>query len=57
MCGQGEYIWSCICLCGVGDHGNTFTVNEGGRTDLDHTSSHGVSYGYTLTNAVGGARP
>ena len=37
--------------------GNTFTVNEGGRTDLDHTSSHGVAYGYTLTNAVGAARP
>lgn len=37
--------------------GNTFTVNEGGRTDLDHTSSHGVKYGYTLTNAVGGRRP
>lgn len=37
--------------------GNTFTVNEGGRTDLDHTSSHGVAYGYTLTNAVGEARP
>ena len=41
----------------VSGSGNTFTVNEGGRTDLDHTSSHGVSYGYTLTNAVGGARP
>ena len=37
--------------------GNTFTVNEGGRTDLDTTSSHGVAYGYTLTNAVGGSRP
>lgn len=37
--------------------GNTFTVNEGGRTDLDHTNSHGVAYGYTLTNAVGGQRP
>ena len=37
--------------------GNTFTVNEGGRTDLDNTSSHGVKYGYTLTNAVGGRRP
>lgn len=37
--------------------GNTFTVNEGGRTDLDHTNSHGVKYGYTLTNAVGGSRP
>ena len=37
--------------------GNTFTVNEGGRTDLDHTSSHGVAYGYTLTNAVGAGRP
>lgn len=37
--------------------GNTFTVNEGGRTDLDQTSSHGIKYGYTLTNAVGGARP
>ncbi|MBR3756627.1 MAG: CHAP domain-containing protein [Firmicutes bacterium] len=37
--------------------GNTFTVNEGGRTDLDHTSSHGVAYGYTLTNAVGARRP
>lgn len=37
--------------------GNTFTVNEGGRTDLDHTASHGVAYGYTLTNAVGETRP
>ncbi len=37
--------------------GNTFTVNEGGRTDLDHTSSHGVAYGYTLTNATGASRP
>ncbi|MFR7991673.1 MAG: CHAP domain-containing protein [Lachnospiraceae bacterium] len=37
--------------------GNTFTVNEGGRTDLDHTSSHGVAYGYQLTNAVGQSRP
>lgn len=37
--------------------GNTFTVNEGGRTDLDQTSSHGVAYGYTLTNAVGQSRP
>lgn len=37
--------------------GNTFTVNEGGRTDLDHTASQGVAYGYTLTNAVGGQRP
>nr|MCR5836620.1 GBS Bsp-like repeat-containing protein [Lachnospiraceae bacterium] len=36
---------------------NTFTVNEGGRTDLDQTDSHGVAIGYTLTNAVGGARP
>lgn len=36
---------------------NTFTVNEGGRTDLDRTSSHGVAYGYTLTNAVGQRRP
>ena len=34
---------------GVGIWQHTFTVNEGGRTDLDHTSSHGVSYGYTLT--------
>lgn len=41
----------------TGGSGNTFTVNEGGRTDLDHTSSHGVKYGYTLTNAVGGRRP
>lgn len=37
--------------------GNTFTVDEGGRTDLDHTDSHGVAYGYTLTNAVGEYRP
>ena len=37
--------------------GSTFTVNEGGRTDLDHTSSKGVAYGYTLTNAVGQRRP
>ena len=41
----------------VSGSGNTFTVNEGGRTDLDHTSSHGIAYNYTLTNAVGGARP
>ncbi len=37
--------------------GITFVVNEGGRTDLDHTSSHGVAYGYQLTNATGAARP
>lgn len=37
--------------------GNTFTVNEGGRIDLDHTSSKGVAYGYTLTNAVGQPKP
>lgn len=37
--------------------GNWFTVNEGGRTDLDQTSSHGIAYGYSLTNAVGGRRP
>ena len=37
--------------------GSVFTVNEGGRTDLDHTASHGVKYGYTLTNWVGGKRP
>lgn len=37
--------------------GNTFTINESGRTDLDHTNSHGIAYGYTLTNAVGGSRP
>lgn len=36
---------------------NRFTVDEGGRTDKDQTSSHGVAYGYTLTNAVGGRRP
>ena len=35
----------------------TFTVNEGGRTDLDQTNSHGVAYGYKITNAVGGKRP
>lgn len=35
---------------------NRFTVDEGGRTDKDQTSSHGVAYGYTLTNAVGGRR-
>ena len=27
---------------------NRFTVDEGGRTDKDQTSSHGVAYGYTL---------
>ena len=37
--------------------GNTFTVNEGGRTDKDNTDSHGVVYGYTITNAVGASRP
>lgn len=36
---------------------NRFTVDEGGRTDKDQTSSHGVAYGYTLTSAVGGRRP
>lgn len=35
----------------------TFTVNEGGRTDLDQTNSHGVAYSYKITNAVGGKRP
>lgn len=37
--------------------GSTFTVDEGGRTDKDQTNSHGVVYGYQLTNAVGKARP
>ena len=32
-------------------------MNEGGRTDLDHTSSHGIADGYRLTNATGGSRP
>lgn len=41
----------------TGGSGNTFTVNEGGRTNLDQTASHGVKYGYTLTNAVGRSRP
>ena len=41
----------------VSGSGNTFTVNEGGRTDLDQTSSHGIAYNYTLTNAVGSPRP
>lgn len=40
----------------TGGSGDTFTVDEGGRTDLDQTSSHGVAYGYTLTNAVGQPR-
>lgn len=37
--------------------GNTFVVNEGGRTDLDDTPSHGVAYGFKITNAVGESRP
>lgn len=41
----------------VSGSGNTFIVNEGGRTDLDHTSSHGVAYGYQITNSVGSPRP
>ena len=41
----------------VSGSGDTFTVNEGGRTDLDQTSSHGVAYNYTITNAVGATRP
>lgn len=42
----------------TGGSGSTFTVNEGGRTDLDQTDSHGVAYGYTLRNhAVGTKRP
>ena len=41
----------------TGGSGDTFTVDEGGRTDLDQTSSHGIAYGYTLTNSVGGRRP
>ena len=36
--------------------GNTLVLNEGGRTDLDQTSSHGIAYGYQLTNAVGERR-
>ena len=35
----------------------TFTINEGGRTDLDQTNSHGVAYSYKITNAVGDKRP
>lgn len=41
----------------VSGSGSTFTVNEGGRTDLDSTSSHGIATGYTITNAVGKPRP
>ena len=41
----------------VSGSGSTMYLNEGGRTDLDHTSSHGVAYNYKLTNAVGTPRP
>lgn len=41
----------------VSGSGSTMYLNEGGRTDLDHTSSHGVAYNYKLTNAVGAPRP
>lgn len=41
----------------TGGSGDTFIVNEGGRTDLDNTSSHGVVYGYEITNIVGQSRP
>lgn len=34
---------------------NTFTVNEGGRSDKLDTE--GIAYGYTITNAVGETRP
>ena len=40
----------------VSASGNTLVLNEGGRTDLDQTSSHGIAYGYQLTNAVGERR-
>ena len=37
--------------------GNTLYLNEGGRTDLDATSTHGVAYNYRLTNVAGYPRP
>lgn len=50
-------VWSNHVAYVVSASGNTFVVNEGGRTDLDQTDSHGVKYGYQLTNAVGAPRP
>lgn len=36
--------------------GTNMWVDEGGRTDLDHTSSHGVATGFKITSSVGSYR-
>lgn len=53
---SGDYFGHVAYVTSVSG-GNTFTVNEGGRTDLDQSDSHGIKYGYTITNAVGASRP
>ena len=37
--------------------GTSMIVAEGGRTDLDQTSSHGVDYGFTTSSTIGSIRP
>jgi len=45
------------CLHGkMAGNGNTMEVAEGGRTDLDHTASHGVDYGFKVSSVVGSLR-
>ena len=41
----------------VSASGDTFTINEGGRIDLDHTASEGVAYNVTITNPVNTIKP
>lgn len=36
--------------------GGNMTIAEGGRTDLDHTASHGVCYDFSISSAVGSLR-
>lgn len=36
--------------------GGNMIIAEGGRTDLDHTASHGVCYNFSISSAVGSWR-
>ncbi|MCI9078232.1 MAG: CHAP domain-containing protein [Lachnospiraceae bacterium] len=37
-------------------NGDTMEVSEGGRTDLDHTASHGITYNFKVSSNVGSYR-
>lgn len=51
---DGEYAGHVAYVTSVSGP-NTFTVNEGGRSDKPDTE--GIAYGYTITNTVGETRP